>query len=213
MGLAVSIGVLAEILEEDPEGAEWFETSLAAANKLLVQAGMPAHVEPRSLQLPDGRAPIGSYPYSFMHYLRRVYAHRCAEPEWMAAPLSDEDDPTDDPVLEAEGDMLRSHLLCHSDAEGFYLPVDFEDVYFADEDSDLPGGMLGSSFRLMDELIVAAPALGIRLTDGHLSDDEAERIGELACSDEGMCREYCSWISLYEAARLSIAFKTAIVFC
>lgn len=214
MGLAISLGVLSEILEDDdPEGAEWFETSLAAANALLVQAGLPAHVEPRSLELPEGRASIDGFPYSFIHYVRRVYAHRCADPTWMASPLSEDEDPTDDPVLEAEGDMLRSHLLCHSDAEGFYLPVDFVDVFFAGEDSGLPGGMLGSSFRLLDELVVAAPALGIQLNAGQLSDEEAERIDELACADEGLSREYCSWLSLYEAARLSIAYKTAIVFC
>ena len=213
MGLAISVGMLAELLEDDPEGAAWFETGLSAANKLLVQAGLPAHVEPRSLELSQSRASIESFPYSFIHYLRRAYAHRCANPSWVASALSEDEDPINDPVLEAEGDMLRSHLLCHSDAEGFYLPVDFNEVLFADEDCGLPGGMLGSSYRLLDELIVAAPALGIRLDAGQLSDDEAARIDELACSGEGMFREYCSWLALYEAARISIEYKTAVVFC
>ncbi|HEY5758634.1 MAG TPA: hypothetical protein VIU34_22565 [Steroidobacter sp.] len=27
-----------------------------------------------------------------------------------------------------------SHLLCHSDAEGFYVPIDFEDIIVDNED-------------------------------------------------------------------------------
>src|SRR6202008_5022884 len=125
------------------------------------------------------RASLMSMPYSFIHYLRRAYAHRAADPAWMAAPLDEDEDPTDDPVLEEETEMLSSHLLCHSDAEGFYVPVDFDDVLFEEaEDGELPGGMLGSSYRLLDELVVVAPALGIRLDDGQLSDAEARRIDD-----------------------------------
>jgi hypothetical protein len=213
MGLSVCVGMLAELLEEDPEGVEWFDASVAAANLLLVDAGLPTHVEPRSLEVDQSRASIDSFPYSFIHYLRRAYAHRAADRTWLAAPLANEVDPCDDPILHAEGDMLRSHLLCHSDAEGFYFPIDFAEVLFAGEDSALPGGMLGSSFRLLDELIFVAPALGILLDAGQLSDAEAARVDDLACTGEGLCREYCSWLALYEAARQSIAFKTAIVFC
>jgi hypothetical protein len=211
MGLSVGVGVLADLLDQDPEGAEWFDRSLAAASELLAQKGLRPHVEPRSLELPAGRASVGSFPYSFIHYLRRAYAHRCADPLWLAAPLGEHDDPTDDPVLEAEGDMFRSHLVCHSDSEGFYLPVDFDDVFFADEDAGIPGGMVGSSFRLLDELVLVAPALGIRLDAGALSDAEAARVGELAC-DHPLFRESCAWLTLYECARLSIAYRTAIVF-
>jgi hypothetical protein len=81
------------------------------------------------------------------------------------------------------------------------------------DDHELPGGMLGSSIRLRAELIQVAPALGISLTfSGDLADAEAERINALGESDEGLYRELTSWIALYEASRISIEHRTAIVF-
>jgi len=221
MGLAVCVGMLAELLEDDPEGAEAFEEDLAEANRVLAAAGLPRHAEPRGPLELDSRASIDGFPYSFIHYLRRAYAHRVLSPDWVATPLPDDADPTEDPKIQALLDGSESHLLCHSDAEGFYLPVDFKDVLFDEEDGDededeeetgLPGGMLGSSYRLLEELVFVAPALGIRLTDGKLSDEEAERIDALIEDDDGLYREYMSWLLLYESARLSIAHKTAIVF-
>lgn len=213
MGLAIEVGALADLLENDDEGAAWLREGLAAANRCLEAAGLPAHEEPTAVELPATRASLLSMPYSFIHYLRRAYARRVDDPAWMAEPLDEDEDPADDPLLEEETEMLSSHLLCHSDAEGFYVPVDFADVLFDEsEDGELPGGMLGSSYRLLEELVLVAPALGIRLDDGQLSDAEAQRVDDVACSSEGLCRELASWLALYEAARVSIAAKTAIVF-
>jgi hypothetical protein len=44
----------------------------------------------------------------------------------------------------------------------------------------IAGGMLGSSFMLLKELQAVAPALGIRLVNGQLSDEEAEKINSAA---------------------------------
>ncbi|MGN8080101.1 hypothetical protein [Variovorax sp. 22077] len=228
MGLAVCVGMLAELLEDDPESAEGFEEELAEVNRVLAAAGLPPHTEPRGPLELDSRASIDGFPYSFIHYLRRAYAHRVLSPDWMATPLADDVDPTADPKIQALLDGCESHLLCHSDAEGFYVPVDFDEVLFdgdggdeeeAEGDADieepagLPGGMLGSSQRLLEELVFVAPALGIRLDDGRLSDEEAERIDALIDEDDGLYREYVSWLLLYESARLSIEHRTAIVFC
>lgn len=228
MGLAVCVGMLAELLEDDPESAEGFEEELAEVNRVLAAAGLPPHTEPRGPLELDSRASIDGFPYSFIHYLRRAYAHRVLSPDWVATPLADDVDPTADPKIQALLDGCESHLLCHSDAEGFYVPVDFDEVLFdgdggdeeeAEGDADieepagLPGGMLGSSQRLLEELVFVAPALGIRLDDGRLSDEEAERIDALIDEDDGLYREYVSWLLLYESARLSIEYRTAIVFC
>jgi hypothetical protein len=136
-------------------------------------------------------------------------------PGWTATPVEEGADPSEDPAVQAALDIAESHLICHSDAEGFYVPVEFDEVLFSeaeDEDEALTGGMLGSSYRLRDELVQVAPALGIALADGQLSDEEAARIDALGGTDEGLHREYASWLLLYEMARLSIAHKTAIVF-
>ncbi|MEC5385759.1 hypothetical protein VVD49_08490 [Uliginosibacterium sp. H3] len=213
MGLAISVGYLADILEHDPEGAEWFEEGMTAANKLLNAAGLPSHTEPRVLPPLVSRASLCSFPYSFIHYLRRAYAYRSEDPDWIATPVKDGIDPGSDPAIEEALESFSSHLLCHSDAEGYYLPVDFHDVLFADDEADdLPGGMLGSSYRLLEELVLVAPALGIDLQDGLLSDVEAERINQVTHSDEGLHREYASWLALYDSAQLSIQHGSAIVF-
>ncbi len=72
--------------------------------------------------------------------------------------------------------------------------------------------MLGSSFMLQGELIAIAPALGIRLTQGKLSDQEAEKINSEAEAESPLWIEKAVWLSLFEAARLSIQHKTAICF-
>ena len=52
------------------------------------------------------------------------------------------------------------HLIVHCDAEGFYLPQDFDRVIFAD-DRKLTGQMLGSVPTLLAELDRLAAALGV----------------------------------------------------
>jgi hypothetical protein len=104
-----------------------------------------------------------------------------------------------------------NHLLCHSDCEGFYLPIEFEEVLI-DDHGQIPGGMLGSSFMLQKELVAVAPALGIRLENENLDDAEAERINGGVEAEGPLWIEKAVWLSLYEAARLSIEHKTAICF-
>lgn len=212
MGLAISVGALAELQEEDPEGAQWLQDAIGQANALLQQAGLPLHVEPASLPQLDTRAMADSFPYSCLHYLRRAYAHAALDGQWRATPLAEGEDPTDDPVLDEAQDMFDSHLICHSDCEGFYFPIVFDDVIFADDDHPLPGGMLGSSYKLREELATVAPALGIFLLGDELGDEEAERINTRIDAEDGLQRELLAWLAAYEACRLSIAHKTAIVF-
>jgi hypothetical protein len=211
MGLAVAVGLLSDLHENDPEGAEWLTGAIQAANALLTAQKLPAHVEPTVPFLEASRCSLDSYPYSFLHYLRRIYAHVARDPKWQPQPVKDGQDPAEDPIVEAETMRMQSHLLCHSDAEGFYFPIDFKDVIF-DEDGTLPGGMLGSSHRLMHELITVAPCLGIRLQNGELSDSEAARLNEESEAEGPFWIEKCVWLSLFEAARLSVKHKAAICF-
>jgi hypothetical protein len=211
MGLSVQVGVLADLLENDPEGAEWLREGLAAANKILSEHRLPLHSEPESLPGLKDRCSLNGYPYSFLHHLRRAYAHRKANPTWIAEPLPPGAKPTDDQILQAEYRRQTSHLLTHSDAEGFYLPVDFKDVLF-DRGEGLPGEMIGSSFRLLQELVFVAPAIGIELHESELTDHQAEEINNLLEAQTGLFIEKIVWLSLFEAARLSNEHKTAIVF-
>lgn len=178
MGLAVSIGVLADFLLADEEaGVEWFVSELEFVNRVLAENGLATHEEPRDMPEYENRAPINGYPYSFLHYLRRVAALRFNDPEYLAIPFPNGEEP-DHPLLEKEYELLRSHLICHSDAEGFYVPQDFTDVLFDDTCGELTGTMLGSSQQLLRELISVAPALGIALEGTQLTDEEAAQLAE-----------------------------------
>jgi hypothetical protein len=211
MGLAIEVGMLADLNVNDEEGAEWLRESLARVNEVLVENGFSPHAEPETLPIMSNRASVGSFPYSFLHYLRRVAAHVSRNADWKIATFAETDNPADDPIVTDASAMLDSHLLCHSDCEGFYVPIDFPNPIFADEDR-IPGAMLGSSQALMRELIAVAPSLGIGLSAGRLSDEEAARIDEIVETEGPFWIEHMVWISLFEAARLSIEHKTAICF-
>lgn len=210
MGLAVVVGGLGEA-GGDPGWAEDLRESLARVSEALVRSGLKPHDEPEDVERMSARVAYDSFPYSWLHYLRRVYAHVKADSKFVARPLPEDQDPGGDPVLEEEYGRERSHLLCHSDSEGFYVPQDFRALVFCDE-SECPGGPIGSSYRLIEELVEVAPALGITLSDGRLADPEADRINEDILSDEGLYRELAAWLMLYDAARFSIERGAAIVF-
>jgi hypothetical protein len=211
MGLAIEVGGLAGLAELDSEGAEYLRASFERVNTLLAKNGLPAHVEPEKLPNLDNRCSLDSYPYSFLHYLRRAFAHRVQNPLWIAAPLPEGGDPGDDPVVEQITSRQTSHLLCHSDAEGFYLPIDFAPILF-DDANQIPGGMVGSSYRLRDELVLVAPALGIQLAGNLLLNEEAEAINSDLDKGEGIWIERIVWLSLFEASWLSIEHNAAIEF-
>lgn len=210
MGLAIEVGLLADALANDPEDVDVFEEELAVVNRVLAAQRLPRHVEPRTLpEEARSRAGITGFPYSTLHYLRRAYAHRKADPAWRLTPLPEGEDPAADPLVES----FDSHLLAHGDAEGWYVPIDFAEVVTSDEDDDLPGGLLGSSQRLLEELRFVAPALGIALADGVLPDAEAARVNDVVLRNDPLWAEHAAWIALFEAARISVQYKTAIVFC
>jgi len=212
MGLEIAVGSLAYLRVHDPEGADFLRKQFAAINELLKKHGLPEHREPEKLSGVHTRCETGSFPYSYLHYLRRVYAHVLDDASWEAEPLSEGENPADDEVLIDKTNDMESHLLCHSDAEGFYVPLDFDEVLFDDGDT-IAGAMVGSSYRLWEELYDLAPALGIELTKGILSDEAAAAINEQMDSQEGLWIERMVWLSLFDASRISIERGTAICFC
>ncbi|MBU2708707.1 hypothetical protein KCM76_22130 [Zooshikella marina] len=210
MGLFVSVGLYSDLLQNDAEGAGLLKRGFEDLNAVLRKNGIEQHIEPEATFYLNNRSACKSFSYSYLHYLRRFYANIIETPDWRPMPVSDGVDPATDTVLEEQMMMFSSHLLCHSDCEGFYLPIKFNDILVGDK---VPGGLLGSSYMLFKELIEIAPKLGIELENGELSDQEAQRINLINESNSSFYREYCVWIALYEAARLSIKHKSAISFC
>jgi len=213
MGLAIEVGLYAYLIEHDSEGVEYLENSLSRLNEVLKENGLDEHIEPKKLAGMSNRSRLSGFPYPFLHYLRRYYAHLMVDPDRTPTEVGENENPADDSVTFEMSSMFSSHLLCHSDTGGFYLPLEFKEIIFDDEKKRIEGGMLGSSFELRNELIQIAPKLDIKVDGYDLSDEEAEKVNTRGESGKKYFREYCVWITLFEAARLSIENKTAICFC
>ncbi len=209
MGLGVGVGVLAEV--DDEEEAAEYRVEFDALSAALAAEGVSWR-EPEGVTVPPMRENFGGFPYSWLHFLRRVLA------------LVDDGQPVTPvagPELSAEDDaqinelaiMFESHLVCHSDCDGYYIPVDFKCPLFLPEEAGVAGGgMVGSSQGLLTELRRCAPAIGIRLDDdGSLSDVEAARLCKLSDGAD-YAVESIVWLTLHEACRVSIASGCAIVY-
>jgi len=206
MGLGIEVGALADLKKHDPEGAGWVAQDMVALNELLAAEGLPAHREPEVFDTPV-LPHVASFPYSFLHYLRRAFAHtRDGRPTLAPAPPSF--DPGSDPYLDEELTLfMSSHLCCHSDAEGYYLPIDFPDVLYG----DIPGGMVGSSHALSRELLQVAPLLAIPLSGTTISAATAESLANTG-DDHPFFRERLVWGALFANALASIESGSAIRF-
>lgn len=212
MGLAIGVGMLAELHTKNDDKVDEIRRDLAYINDVLRQRDLPIHDEPESFDKPlELRASVTSFPYSWLHNLRRLAAHVMRDPKWIPYPLEPGEDPAEDPVLHQMYRRMDSHLLCHSDREGYYVPVDFEDLIL-DPDHEIRGGVLGSSYRLRDELISIADALEIELDGASLSDDVAEKVSKQRPTEVPFAIERLVWLALFEAARVSIEKGTAVVF-
>jgi hypothetical protein len=224
MGLSVTVGILAAFLESDPESAELVRRDFDLINTVLRQHGLPDHEEPTSLPMLHDRSGVTGFPYSFLHYLRRFYARwldqrqqplfRRFYARWISKsaqvppPVQEGEKPALDPILEKIASPTH-HVLWHSDCEGYYVPIDFPRVL---EDKRIDGGCIGSSVRLLEELILVAAPLGIMLHDRQLSDADANVIAEEEEKSSPYWIERLVWLTLFEAARLSIEHHAAIHF-
>lgn len=218
MGLGVGVGFLADMKVRDEEGYEHAKSQIAKLRALLEGERLPVWEEPETLPSDLGMRPhVGSFSYGTIHYVRRVYAHearRLRRGEGApVAPLGAEGIDAHRSLIEAEMEMLDSHLLCHSDSAGWYVPVDFPMPLYALYTAKIAGGgIVGSSYGLKRELSSIAGAMGVTLENGELSDREAARVFEESTRSGPWSRELTGWLALYECARASIAHRTAIRF-
>jgi hypothetical protein len=223
VGLAISVGNLAFALQNDPEAVEWLREGFREVNRVLDAHGLPRHAEPESLTDTADRPGLSwdrgmrrglwrsGMPYSWLHYLRRAVAFARQAPGEFR-PLEQGDDPTADERLDYElSVVMDSHVICHSDCEGFYVPIDFPEPLYDDRDQGIPGGILGSSQRALTELVLTAPMIGIVLRDGELSDRDAIALGEESEGSHPYWIERHAWLYFSERLRQSIASGSALV--
>jgi hypothetical protein len=220
MGLALEVGILADLKTADEEGYEYFREQFSLLNELLTENQLPAHSEPEEIPLFS----CDMYGYSGLHYLRRIAAHLLVN-RTMPAPCAGQ--LNDDPMMHECYDEIATmqdarssdwkrfdHLLCHSDAEGFYVPVDFAEVLFDLNDKGLAGAQVGSSAKLLAECTTLANALELPT---HLDPDDNVFFGaaENQGHGSGWQRygiECYACIRLIHAARHSLKHGAAIVF-
>jgi hypothetical protein len=211
MGLAISLGVLAAD-DPDPESIEWRRENFRHVNRILAAHGLPPHVEPECLPVMPYRGQLRSFPYSWLHYLRRAIAFARQAPDQFC-PVPDGENPAEDERIDRELSLfMDSHVICHSDCEGFYVPIDFPEPLYDDRDTGLPGGILGSSYRALQEVIQAAPLLGIFLENDSLTDADAKSIAVEPDGSHLYWLERKVWLTMFEAFRHSIEYRCAVAF-
>jgi hypothetical protein len=215
MTLGISVGQLAFLRIHEPEEVEGFREELRAVNRVLTSNGFPNHNEPESLAQIVDRVPIGSIPYGWLHYTRRAVAY-AMRPGKRFRPLRAGEEPSEDSVYDEVLFSCESHIICHSDCQGFYVPIDFPEPLYDDlPDSDpgvTRGGILGSSQGGLRELLLAAPLLDIPLRGGRLSDKAARAI----CQEvEGAHPHWVArqtWLCVFERLRQSVEHGATAVF-
>ncbi|MFD8708059.1 hypothetical protein ACFV1W_36690 [Kitasatospora sp. NPDC059648] len=193
MGLSISVGLLGT--PELRDDAEVLHRALGAEGVVWREP----------VAAPGGPAEVFSagFPYSYLAGLRRVYVlHRLGEPVTGARGVSREQYEADLELVDDETVMFDSHLLCHADHAGYYVPAEsaFEDPLFLPEEADVPGaGMVGSSGALLAELQGFAAAIGIRpAADGSLDPAESRRLEALP-GDDPFEPEVFAWHQLFRA--------------
>ncbi|MEY9892023.1 hypothetical protein ABIA31_005698 [Catenulispora sp. MAP5-51] len=214
MGLGISVGLLCDQARNDPEGYAHHREGFDRLTRALAAEGI-TWSEPEVIhKAGDEHDYSAGFPYSYLSHMRRTFTlAELGEPVTPRAAISDEEYERDQAKVQDEMVMFSSHLLCHTDDEGYYIPVDFSDPLFLPEEAQVAGaGMVGSSHRLRAELAGFATSLGIRLDEqGMVSADEAAAIE--AGTDEPFTAERYAWLHLYQACLASIGSGHAIVFC
>ena len=71
MGLAVEVGILAGLRENDSEGYEHYQNQFSVLNAYLEKVDLPTHHAPDDCEI----WPCEMYSYSGLQYLRRIAAH------------------------------------------------------------------------------------------------------------------------------------------
>ena len=182
MGLGITVGVLADLIRNDPEGAEIIRRDFAEIRRAMLAAGLASHSEPEECDVwfADGMG------YSGLHALREVAGFVWKGLQVPRTPmLTGQETPHSDELYEAAVPFLFGkdglslwqrlvgrkngrepspfmHLVCHGDAEGYYVPTDFEVPLIPLDDEDTTVAWpLGSVQRLRAEIAVLSQVLDI----------------------------------------------------
>lgn len=142
MSLAIHVFALEEMKRVDREGEAFLREAFDCMNVVLARRGLDAHHEPEEQLCAWPPAGIwASMAYArYEDLVRQLRESRLGGPSYYRRDARE--------TIE-----LRSHLACHSFTSGFFLPQRFDVPLYAERDeAPLPGGLVGSSHLLRDEL-------------------------------------------------------------
>ena len=217
MGLVVEVGILADLKSHDAEGYSHHKRQLAQINECLRRSILPPYAEPEDIAV--SAWDLGNH--WALHCLRRLGAWLNLEGR---LPPPGEEDSSEDPIVERYYNFERGrragqaqptfdHLIFHSDVEGYYVPVDFPEVLFPDEDLEIDGGMLGSVHRLLSECQLLARLLELPedLDPGYVMSAVSRGQGDQPWIRYGVEAHTCS--TLLHTSRVALSQSAAIVLC
>jgi hypothetical protein len=230
MGLSLIVGILADLKDQDEEGAGHYRAQFDAVNRALKTEKVPTPQEPEVL---ESSYSGDMFDYSALHHLRKIAAFSRAGFD-VPAPWTD--DPGKDPIVQECDDTLgerkpsllsrlfgkprlasprHDHLMFHGVAEGYYLPQDSEAAIHPHPRLKTAGGMIGSTVRLKKECEWLARLLELPLDLDPESDEVLQGVGEPDKTDTkwksyGMACHAC--LRLWGACEFSLKCKAAIVF-
>lgn len=184
---------------------------LARANVMLTSIGLPTHREPSDPPAWEPSVP-SSLPVEALWRLRRVMAHHLEAPGQAVEPLPEGEDPRRDRILREMAPRADCHLLNHSEKEGFYVPISFSQVVRDPSGTALPGGWLGSSHRLREEMVELAPLLELEMTADGPARHSIDRVQRDISNGAALHLERWAWLLHAEAAHASIEREAAIVY-
>ncbi|WP_380282189.1 hypothetical protein [Kitasatospora purpeofusca] len=208
MGLSISVGMLHDQARNDPEGYEYHRRAFDRLGAALGTEGIDWQEPPLDGPAQDP-AFSGGFPYHHLTRLRRVLALISRGEQVTPTEEDGAGWARDCELIQDEASRFASHLICHADSAGYYVPVDFEDPLFLPADAGVAGaGMVGSTQRLLDELATVATALGITPAEPGAASAPAE--GPVA--DGPFEPEQYAWHQLHRACLASLAGGHAIVF-
>jgi hypothetical protein len=237
MGLALEVGILADLKDADEEGYASYVDEFENLSKVLCSKGLREHVEPDEA---DEIFSCDMLSYTGIHYLRRIAVHLALG---KSTPAPGNRETYQNVALNEEyferfdagKDMTYQHLVVHSDAEGFYVPIEFNRV-IATPTLRLSGGWVGSTQRLQAECGELASMLSMPLgmhyespelliaanTQLHPRSQSSRRLWpwrrrETQRSDDLTWKQYgvetYACLRLLAACEVSLRTRAAIVFC
>ena len=184
-----------------------FQKKISNINKLLIECDLPVYQYPFKLQSEKYILPsLVCWP-SDLDYLKFVGAQLKENPDWT---------PNKDFVGQRISvDLKRkfiaenkSHLICHENYTGFYIPVDFKDKCLP----DMFLRSLGSSISLRDELAWLACKLKLNVKKYNPDFEVLYKEREYEFKDDPLGFEKMLLLYLYNISLASVIHNLIIQF-